>query len=215
MDIKSIAKRLRTWHTLSPFQAAELIHLVHAYAPDAMLAAIATDASMYRAPGPRFEQGEIYGSQAVIALLGLTIRPKLEALSISEGFDLAFLQILHTFLDSKEIDLRSRYYPLAGPLERLLTKRRKVAPPHDAATLSEFARLARQLAGRLETIRNTGQPRSFGANARERLITALNSWADSLEHVITTRAIRQTKPKFMQKSRPTSRATAKKNSRKG
>jgi hypothetical protein len=71
-DLGKMASRLRRWHEMSPLQMAELIHLVHAYATADLVRKVGKK-ELYRAPGPRFAENS-YGSQAVIAFFGFTLR---------------------------------------------------------------------------------------------------------------------------------------------
>ena len=69
LDIERLTERLHDWRRMTPFQVAELIHLLHAYGRDSVLAKMASDGDMYTAVGPKFVSGESYSSQAPIALL--------------------------------------------------------------------------------------------------------------------------------------------------
>jgi NACHT domain len=69
-----LAKRLRKWRSMSPFQATELIHLLHASGPNTLLVEMAANTDMYTATGPSFDSGEAYNSQTEIALIGLSRR---------------------------------------------------------------------------------------------------------------------------------------------
>lgn len=61
LDRPALISRLRDRSKLSPVQTAELNWLVHAYAPDRVLAELASNPNLYLAPGPGFERtrGEI------------------------------------------------------------------------------------------------------------------------------------------------------------
>ena len=91
---------------MTPLQAAELILILHAHAPDTVLAEITFDADMYVPPCPNgFPWGS--GSQEEIASLALRGKVQLIASTISwtrqwrvgsQGFDMALLQVLRTLI---------------------------------------------------------------------------------------------------------------------
>jgi len=101
LDVVSLVERLRAWRTMNSIQISELIHLLHSFAPDTVLAEMASDTDMYTAPGPTFETGS-YGSQAEVALIGLSHSAIVERPN-SPGFNAALLQVLRALVNSKSI----------------------------------------------------------------------------------------------------------------
>jgi hypothetical protein len=175
---------------MKPPQAAELIHLLHAHGPGSVLAQIASDADMYAAPGPKYANGQDYGLQATIALIGLSGRPVIG--SDSPGVNAAFLQILRTLSNQENIGTATETFE---SLAQFLDRYSKASPPQDAATWPEFTALARRLAGRLANIRDADPDRELLIAVCESAKTALNSWADALEGAIATSAEHQRKSK--------------------
>lgn len=197
LDTVSLAQRLREWRKMKPAQAADLIHLLHAYGQGSVLAELATDAAMYSAPGPRIGGANI---QAEIALIGLS-RQKFEGSASTAGVDAALLQILRTLSDPKYIMrfVELYFYHFSAFLER----RRTAPPPQDSATWPEFSSLARQLAERLAETRHDHP-------ARESAIAALNAWASALEHAIAEKKGQRTKFKSASRSQAATTQRAKK-----
>jgi hypothetical protein len=185
LDGVCVARRLRGWRRLRPSQTGELIHLLHARAPDALLAEIAGDADLYAGPGPE----DLAGSQAESALAGLSLRPGV--LLASTGVEAAWLRILRTFAYVENCDLGLLFRVVVGRfvVERLSSGR---LPP-TVATWPEFAASARRLAKRLETPKDDWG----GAESASR---GLNSWADLLERAIAERAIQEPKPESAPRS---------------
>ncbi len=194
-DENMLYERLEDWHLLSPNQACELVHLLHAYGSDTILLKLASDAAMYTAPGPQFSGALSYISQAQIALLGLAWRAssplqRSQNLRISPGVDAAFLHILRTLATSEDL---KTFQNLRGV--DFLEIRSQKRLPFNKTTWPEFASLARRLAERLlEALQNDPdweKPRdrddlNWEKQERDRAIRALISWADSLERAITS-----------------------------
>ena len=183
---------------MNSIQISELIHLLHSFAPDTVLAEMASDTDMYTAPGPTFETGS-YGSQAEVALIGLSHSAIVERPN-SPGFNAALLQVLRALVNSKSIRFDLGFsISILSLLERL----GKPPLPQDAPTRLEFASLARRLAEPLVETRDPDPE-------REQAINALNSWANLLERASGKRAKQQTRPKSKPKSKATASQTKKK-----
>ena len=178
LDVDILVKRLRLWQTMNPFQIAELVCLLHAGCPDPLLAKIAADAGVYAAAGPK--HGNIdYGSQAVIALIGLCMR-KIQGLPKSAGVSQAFLQILRTLSKTQNLPLSVEFYDAV--LTFLNRPKKKTRRPKDPATWPEFVALARRLASQLMTIDDTN---SADKKNVINVINVLHAWAEGLEKAIT------------------------------
>lgn len=150
-----------------------MVLLLHYHGPDEVLAEIANSTKIYTAPGPKFAD-DAYGSQAEIALIGLSNR-EIEKTTSSSGFETALLGILRVLLNSTGINLHDFQFSIGT----LLTKEWL---PQDAAVRPEFASLARRLAKHLENIKPVkSKSKSFMPSVTGNLIESLNSWADLLE----------------------------------
>ena len=180
VNVTALTGRLRGWRRMRPNQVSELILLVHAYSPDTVLAEMASDNDVYKAPNARSFRGQAYVPHAAFALLGLSMRT-LEEPSTSPGIDATFLQILRTLTELKNGADLAQYSNLTTFLEW----RSKAPLPQEAATWPKFASLARCLAIRLAKMKSQDPD-------RESAINALNSWADTLERAIATKAREQT-----------------------
>ena len=199
LDVPLLVKRLRGRKRIGPSEAAELTHLLHAYASTNVLTEIASDSKLYAAPSPKRGKGKHHGSLAEVALIGLAHR------SISQSdlptIDTVFLQILRTLSDQKNPLSSEREFVVTLPL--FLDKRRKAKPPKNAATWPEFAALARGLAKRMSKIRSQDPQHENG-------ITALNSWAETLDRIIAEGSKKQIKRKAKVKSKTGRKRTRKK-----
>jgi hypothetical protein len=150
LDTAGLIKRIQQWPNMTPFQAGEVIHLLHLCAPSQILKEVATNVALYAAPGPKLPQ-HIYASLAEVAAEGLKTRlletretGKEEAQLDLAGPDAAGLQIMRTILLP---DYPTNQQNTA--LTRFLLERSRFAPPEDRLTRREFAALAEQLAGKL------------------------------------------------------------------
>jgi len=153
---------------MKPRQTAELSVLLHLFAPDSVLAEMASDAEMYSAPGPGGD------SQAILALCAaLELSPRTRSRSPMPGLDAALLSILRALSKTRSWD------PFATrTLADSLKRRSLAALPQDVETWPEFVRLAGQLACCVRTDPLWG----------ERAAEALTAWADRLERAISERA---------------------------
>ncbi len=205
LDATCLAERLRGWQKMNPGQAAELIHLLHAHGRGNVLAEIASDTDMYAAPRPELAKPTVHGSQAEVALIGLSHRSIRQ--SDLPDIDTAFLQVLRTLSDPKNSLASGQEFLISIPM--VLEKRGKEGPPQDAATWPEFASLARGLLERLAKIKVRDPDPD-----REGAIAALNSWAESLERAIGARARQQTKPESKLRGKTANKRAPKKKPKK-
>lgn len=160
-------------------------------------------------PGPKLRDRESYDFQVEIALIGLSQRDMATQLH-SPGFDAALLQILRVLLDSKNIgDAHSILFSDTEVLEALV-KRSEAGLPQDITTRLELASLVRKLAEMLLLKTRIKENVRWTREERSRVISALNSWADSLEHAIAAGTKRQASPKSRSKSKPAFQQTAEK-----
>lgn len=74
LDAERLVQQLQGWRSMTPLQMCELSHIVHCHGSEAVLVAMASDAEMYAAPGPKFRHESNYGSQGEVAVLGLSSR---------------------------------------------------------------------------------------------------------------------------------------------
>jgi hypothetical protein len=187
LNFSLLMERIRNWRSMNPFQASELIHLIHRFAPDNMLAEVAIDADMYKAPGPNVGDMERYRSQAIVALIGLEIRGD-EILPYSKGFDSALLQILRTLTKLGGLELSSEGISCSKAIFERIFKKQYL--PNDSLTWQEFAALARLLAEKEkkteQSAKKTESPymRKVSHGDLNELISNLNSWAEFLENAI-------------------------------
>jgi hypothetical protein len=183
-----IAKQLRAWRDMTPFQTSGLMYLVHRYGHGSLLAEIATDQEIYSAPGPHFSDTMVYTSQAEIALIGLSWRGSEGILNLP-GANAAILQILRALSSLEKVDFPAHFYISISRLLQGRGREYKTAwLPENEANWLEFVTQVRQLARRLTDIKDSHQ-------SRKRAIKALNTWADSLEKAIAEREEAQSEPK--------------------
>ena len=168
--------RLRRWRQMNPFQVAELIHLLHAYGTQQTLTKMAADTSLYRAPGPKFPGMDVYGSQAVIILAGLSRRAMLRPASRIP--EIAFLQLSRTISDPT-VDISGINIHMLNGLHDTL--------PQNIANREEYALQVRQLKQRLV---NTKPKLPLGP-----MIAKMESWAKGLSRAQASRSQRGAKPK--------------------
>lgn len=173
LDVKLLTERLRAWQNMSLVQIGELVHFLHGYAPDTVLAEMATAPGIYALARPFSQDSQADFSQAEFALLGLSNRDVTTTPNLS-GFEAVLLTLMRTLLRSRSF---SFFVPYA--INVLL---RETWHPQDLAARQEFASLARQLAEHMKIIKVVGVE---GLTTREEAINTLNSWADSLEGVNT------------------------------
>jgi hypothetical protein len=193
MDATLLWQKLKTWRKLNPFQIAELVYLLHAHSLDAILMEMAVDKDLYRSSGPRYPDGydNNYNSQSAIAFFGLGMRSpgQFEQSLSSPGVDNALIQILRV-LTAVEHPVKTW---LNDVVADFLEERSKASLPHDRKTWSEFASLTRQLAEQLSALLR--KDRSERDEKQGRAVSALNSWADTLERAIAKEA-KQRKPRL-------------------
>lgn len=173
LKVRPLVKRLQSWKNMTSIRIADLIYLVHRFAPDEILIDIAKDKALYSSEGPVFGRGsDTYFSQAEIALIGLSLsnvsRSKLEGLKV------CLRQIIRVFISKDDISwfslhsindfLREEIFEISASSWSLDEKQ-------------EFASLARDLAIHLMTIKTKEGP----INAQGSAVSALNRWADLLE----------------------------------
>jgi len=148
IEMHNLANRLKGWRSMAPNQLAELVYLLHSFAPDELLVEIATDSDVYLSAGPTFSCfDETYFSQAEISLMGLTGRD-LNQLGL-EGFKASFTQVIQTFLNPKSFNLDN-----LDMLQRFLSEQIPQIPI-SSWKLDErknVVSLARQLAEYLEVL---------------------------------------------------------------
>jgi len=148
LDIACLAEQIQQWSAMTPYQAGDLMHLLHLCAPNQLLKEIAADAALYAAPGPTFARTS-YKSLAVVAASGLTTRfrrqsemaetKKEETPQDLSGPDAACLQIMRTLA-------RRDYASEQGTqaVVRLLVERSRFPPPQDPIVRREFAAFAKK-----------------------------------------------------------------------
>lgn len=191
LDEERLVQQLQGWRSMTPLQMCELIDILHHRGSDAVLAAMASDAAMYAAPGPRFAHETNYGSQAEIAVFALSNRA---IQSDAPGVFAAFLRILRVF-STLGIGVSRGY----SALQHLIMQRRAHLLQQDAAT-PLLASLARQVAQRFAL-------QEANTLGRKVCITALNTWAEALENAATAGAQPPTTPVPRSRSSTTIRQT--------
>lgn len=114
-----------------------------------------------------------YDSQAEVALVGLSLRFPRES-QISSGIEAVLLQILKALVKTKG-ELSS---PVVYAVEQLWMESSPLRDwmPQDTPIALEFAQLTRRLADRLGAQQASDHIRD--------VISALHSWADSIERAI-------------------------------
>ncbi|MCH7736588.1 MAG: NACHT domain-containing protein [Chloroflexi bacterium] len=101
IDSGALVKSLMGWRGATRYQTTELVYLIHAYAPDDVLAALPNETELYESPGPNFESSyatDAYESQAEIAWVGLQARPNFMG---APGVDAVMLRVLHVLADER------------------------------------------------------------------------------------------------------------------
>jgi len=180
IDENLLTKRLlQEWRNLSPFQACEMVHVIHSFGGNKFLIKIASVSGVYLKQGPTFENDVSYVSQAEIALVGLTNRmyrrlrtekkgshEDRRRKTFETGTERALIQTLRVLCGQKEfasLTLSS----FRGNFSETLYPR--------ATYRMEFISLTRQLADRIETY----QGKKGGDFAWP--VKFLREWADGLE----------------------------------
>lgn len=184
LDSGLLAKRLRRWRGMNPLPLAELVHLLHAFAPERVLAQITTNPALYESRGPEFTPAT-YKSQAAIALIGLELR--VQNMPASPAVQQALLQALRVITRTEDVEmLIEMRYSIGAFLARMGPDQVR----WDPGVSKELAALARQLAQRPKE--NWGQhPHA------EDPVAALNTFADSLDRAT---AEKSAKPKAKKKA---------------
>lgn len=175
IEVTYLAKRLQKWRNMVPNQLAELVYLLHGFAPDEILAEIAKDPDVYISAGPTFRDGEIYSSQAEIALMGLNHRDLSQ--SSLEGFKASFTHVIQALLNAERL-YSGTLYVLQDLLKEEIPKISTSSWNLDEK--QDFASLARYLTDHLKSIKVQGDPLP---EVCESVVAALNDWADLLEGV--------------------------------
>lgn len=172
-----IMKRIREWRKLSPIQVGELVHLTHSCGTDELLADIATEFDMYRAPGPKFEGGMTYESQAEVAFRGLGDRLRiLEQKRIKAGAEKALLQAMRV------ISQQERYNSYLFDRPNLF-RDGSLQFPEKVEAWAEFISLTQQIADKAEK-QIKGRIRDqedFLLREPRSAIVAMRDWASRLE----------------------------------
>jgi NACHT domain len=184
LDMSLLVNRLKGWRERPPSQTAELVLLVHAHGPDAVLNEIATDSELYFASAP-VTLSE-WRTQGVLALLALACGAELgehrdkwydiwrqESLGLP-GSENAFIQILRSLTGP----MRVIGYASFGPFGQALVARTQGPRPHDLEVAREFASLSRTLAKQYSDVTAGWPPKEVSVSK------VLNAWAESLEEAI-------------------------------
>ncbi|MDZ8089178.1 MAG: NACHT domain-containing protein [Nostoc sp. DedQUE12b] len=174
VNINFLLEKLQTWQNKNPFQLSEIIHLLHKYAPDEILAEMAKITDLYISVGPAFRNSQVYYSQAEIAFIGLLYRDFAKR-QVAEGFAAVFRIVISVLCNSENLSW-STLHAFESLRGRGLTELSTLQNPE---TNQEFALLARKLATHLKSVKMEKEPIPI----RERAIKALNNWANLLEGV--------------------------------
>lgn len=143
MGAELLVEKLSGRATMSPFQVAEAMHLLHLYGSDDVLAQLAQEPDLYELPGPRSDPTYKYDSQAEIALIGLQYRGEGSPGRLgSPGVDAALLRTLSVLCQQEIMTDR-------GVIHRIGSEFMNGEYPGDPASWPLFASLARRLADRL------------------------------------------------------------------
>jgi hypothetical protein len=164
-----LTKRLKTWRTLNSFQICELVYLIHRYGTDRLVAAVASDPDVYKAPGPRFAS-EAYISQAEIALMGLS-----GTSLVGPGRSKALLEVLRVIAQQENL---TSWHTVWG-----VVTVSKIKIPSDVTIWPECIALSRRLGDRLRKELRRSSKHQGRAND---VIAAISGWADRLEGTLTT-----------------------------
>jgi hypothetical protein len=197
LDISHLTEQIREWRRMTPLQIGELILLLHAFGPDALLVEISVDADMYAASGPEME-GLGNSSQAEFALMGLSVR-NLEVMSGWVGIDAALLQIFRVLRSSEALAI---VYFLSQ-LQTFLQRRSEASLPYNPTTWPELGALARRLAERWAKIELSDDRSSNLKN----VVAALKILADRLERRMVERQGQITEPKKLSEKSTGSQTT--------
>jgi hypothetical protein len=188
---RALLERLKQWRDLNPFDASDLIELLHKYGSNDVLQELSVKVEMYESAGPKY-LNMTYPTQAEIAALGLQNR------EIGEpGVDAAFLQTLRVILKSSRVQehsLRSIGTMLEGNETRL---------PNDSSTWPEVAAMLMDLATRVESSFTI-----FAESRPKKLSTVIDSWIDRLKRAI--RESEKSSPAARKKSTESAKRTNKK-----
>lgn len=97
LNARALARLVQHWERMSPFQATEIMFLLHGFAPPRVLAGL--PAQWYWAPGPQFRGGESYLCLGEIAALGIWGRnPKPSAV-----LDRVFLRLMEAIVSTAAV----------------------------------------------------------------------------------------------------------------
>ncbi|UCH96798.1 MAG: NACHT domain-containing protein, partial [Candidatus Aminicenantes bacterium] len=176
LDVNILTQKLQSWKKMNPIQLTELLILLHKSSSDNVLNEIAKKYEIYEAPGPKFQEGEQYGSQAEVALIGIKLRlDNLDKrLLPGEGFEMVLVKILNSLFNSSQIYDRFFFYRV----NRILKKFLKIEwIPTKVITPLELAALVRKLA---EKIKKT-QAKEVGTHYKEDATNGLINWAKYFE----------------------------------
>jgi len=186
IDWKLLMDKLQGWRELTPFQIAEMFHLIHSEGSDMLLTEVATWNDLYAAPGPKFPQVE-YAFQAEVAFAALAHSDHRRFLrgSNKQGLEKALLSIL-TILADRRNKLSRRFLvdELVLGIFKYFREHRYI--PRNINACRKFVSVARKLAERLlepELEKNKKLSTQQISRARKDVVELL-AWADLLESSI-------------------------------
>ena len=187
LDFSVLSAQFGAWRSLTPTLAVELVFLSHRYGAGALLESISRESALYSSPGPQFEHGERYGSQAEVALMSLCERDVSTSTSgdTFSGLYAAFSSVLRVLVELPSQLGGSFIDWLAySSFPDILSKFQRAGLPTNAETCSELSSLIRRLAKRLA---DEGDTRIHKDKLR-----AMNQFADALDSTAKSKSRKYT-----------------------
>jgi len=175
VNINLLLEKLQSWRSMTPLQISEIIHLLHKFAPDEILADIVSMTDLYNSVGPNFkDNNEVYFSQAEIALIGLLSR-NFANQQFSKGFEAVLRMAMSVLCTSQSLS----WSTLASLRNLGREEITKLPISQNLETKQQFVLLARKLATHLKNIKWEMEPKEM----RDGAIRSLKDWANFLESV--------------------------------
>lgn len=202
MDEPTLLDTLQGWRRLHPMQIGEIIYLLHRRGSSEALQWIAKNKDIYESPGPKFWIGEIYSTQAEMALLGLLGRGGWDA--GLPNIQKSFIQILRVLIAYADSELPKRAFGFR--VNRSLTAIRQSFTTANESLRLELISLLRQWIEKLGRSHHESRSAYF-----EEAIQALREWADELEQSSSDKAkpANTTKPQPATAAKRAAKKTAK------
>ncbi|MBD2235012.1 NACHT domain-containing protein [Phormidium tenue] len=173
LEVSTLVNRLQSWRNMTSIQIADLIYLIHRFAPDEILEDIAKNKALYSSLGPTFGRSEeVYFSQAEVALIGLE-RSNFKRSKL-KGLNACLHQIIQVFLSADNLSWSSLHSISSFLKEEIF----EISTSYwSLEEKQEFVSLVKKLAVHLATIEVKEGP----MDVQESAISALNQWASLLE----------------------------------